>query len=72
MTAIVQITPEIGPGTGVGAVAYHLEQEWQRRGVAVSRFTLDEAAGKVDEDGLAEILRRVDDKLLERVLRPRA
>jgi UDP-glucose:(heptosyl)LPS alpha-1,3-glucosyltransferase len=45
MTTIVQITPEIGPGTGVGAVAYHLEQEWQRRGVDVRRFTLDEAGG---------------------------
>ena len=40
MTTIVQITPEIGPGTGVGAVAHHLEQEWQRLGVDVRRFTL--------------------------------
>ena len=44
MTMIVQITPEIGPGTGVGAVAHHLEQEWQRQGVTVKRFTLGEAA----------------------------
>jgi 8-oxo-dGTP pyrophosphatase MutT (NUDIX family) len=35
-------------------------------------FTPDEAAEKVDEVGLAEILRRVDGKLLENVLRPRA
>lgn len=45
MTTIVQITPEIGPGTGVGAVAHHLEQEWQRLGVDVRRFTLAEAGG---------------------------
>ncbi|MGO4599360.1 glycosyltransferase family 4 protein [Terrabacter sp. 2RAF25] len=45
MTTIVQITPEIGPGTGVGAVAFHLEQEWLRAGVDVRRFTLDEAGG---------------------------
>jgi UDP-glucose:(heptosyl)LPS alpha-1,3-glucosyltransferase len=45
VTTIVQITPEIGPGTGVGAVAYHLEQEWLRLGVDVRRFTLDEAGG---------------------------
>jgi len=45
MTTIVQITPEIGPGTGVGAVAHHLEQEWQRLGVDVRRFTLVEAGG---------------------------
>ena len=36
MTVIVQITPEIGPGTGVGAVAHHLEQEWQRQGITSS------------------------------------
>lgn len=45
MTTIVQITPEIGPGTGVGAVAYHLESEWRRQGVDVRRFTLSEAGG---------------------------
>lgn len=45
MTSIVQITPEIGPGTGVGAVAHHLEQEWRRVGVDVHRFTLVEAGG---------------------------
>jgi UDP-glucose:(heptosyl)LPS alpha-1,3-glucosyltransferase len=45
MTVIVQITPEIGPGTGVGAVAHHLEQEWQQRGIDVRRFTLDDAGG---------------------------
>ena len=45
MTTIVQITPEIGPGTGVGAVAHHLEQEWQQRGLDVRRFTLEDAGG---------------------------
>ncbi|NUO91068.1 MAG: hypothetical protein HOQ18_09650, partial [Dermatophilaceae bacterium] len=45
MTTVVQIAPEIGPGTGVGAVAFHLEQEWRRAGVDVRRFTLDEAGG---------------------------
>lgn len=45
MTRIVQITPEIGPGTGVGAVAHHLEQEWIRLGVDVERFDLTDAGG---------------------------
>jgi UDP-glucose:(heptosyl)LPS alpha-1,3-glucosyltransferase len=45
VTTIVQITPEIGPGTGVGAVAFHLEQEWRRAGIDVRRFTLREAGG---------------------------
>ncbi len=43
MRTIVQIAPDIGPGTGVGAVAFHLEQEWARRGHRVLRFTLDES-----------------------------
>ncbi|MBD8078964.1 glycosyltransferase family 4 protein [Cellulosimicrobium arenosum] len=42
---ILQIVPTIGPGTGVGAVAHHLEAEWQRLGVPTARFTLDDAAG---------------------------
>ncbi|MEW1954968.1 glycosyltransferase family 4 protein [Terrabacter sp. NPDC080008] len=45
MTTVVQITPEIGPGTGVGAVAHHLELEWRRLGVDVRRLTLAEAGG---------------------------
>jgi UDP-glucose:(heptosyl)LPS alpha-1,3-glucosyltransferase len=45
VTAVVQITPEIAPGTGVGAVAHHLEQEWRRAGVDVRRFTLAECGG---------------------------
>ena len=45
MTTVVQITPEIASGTGVGAVAYHLEQEWLRAGVDARRFTLAEAGG---------------------------
>ncbi|PRZ06402.1 UDP-glucose:(heptosyl)LPS alpha-1,3-glucosyltransferase [Isoptericola sp. CG 20/1183] len=42
---ILQIAPTIGPGTGVGAVAHHLEQEWRAAGVDVDRFTLDDAGG---------------------------
>lgn len=42
---IVQIAPHVGPGTGVGAVAYHLEQEWRAAGHEVTRFTLAEARG---------------------------
>ncbi|WP_068397031.1 glycosyltransferase family 4 protein [Kribbia dieselivorans] len=45
MTRILQICPVIGPGTGVGAVAYHLEEEWRRAGHEVERFTLAEAGG---------------------------
>lgn len=43
---IVQIAPEIGPGTGVGAVAHALEREWRALGHDVRRFTLDEAGGR--------------------------
>ncbi len=43
---VVQVAPEIGPGTGVGAVAYHLEGEFQALGVQTSRLTLQEAGGR--------------------------
>ena len=42
---IVQLVPEIRPGSGVEAVAYHLEHEWQRLGVETDRFTLADAGG---------------------------
>lgn len=42
---ILQIAPVIGPGTGVGAVAHHLEQEWRAAGHQVGRFTMDDARG---------------------------
>jgi glycosyltransferase involved in cell wall biosynthesis len=42
---ILQITPEIGAGTGVGAVAHHLEEEWTREGHDVRRFTLADCGG---------------------------
>jgi UDP-glucose:(heptosyl)LPS alpha-1,3-glucosyltransferase len=43
---IVQIAPEIGPGSGVGMVAYALEKEFQAAGAHVERFTLTDARGK--------------------------
>ena len=45
MTVIVQITPEIGAGTGVGGVAAQLEVAWRAQGVEVRRFTMREAGG---------------------------
>ncbi|ANC32710.1 glycosyltransferase family 4 protein [Isoptericola dokdonensis] len=42
---VVQIAPEIGPGTGVGAVAHHLEQELTALGLRTERFTLADAHG---------------------------
>lgn len=45
MRRIVQIAPDIGPGSGVGAVAYNLELEWRRRGIKTERFTMHEAHG---------------------------
>ncbi|MCR6493758.1 glycosyltransferase family 4 protein [Cellulomonas sp. P24] len=42
---ILQIAPVIGPGTGVGAVAHHLESAWEAEGHDVSRFTLEDAHG---------------------------
>lgn len=45
MTRILQIAPEIAPGSGVGGVAHHLEAQWQALGVATDRFTLHEAHG---------------------------
>lgn len=45
MTRVVQIAPEIAPGSGVGGVAHHLESELRRAGVDVERFTLAEAHG---------------------------
>jgi len=46
MTTIVQICPEIGPGSGVGGVAFHLEKEWRSKGVSVERFTLEDVLGR--------------------------
>ena len=45
MTVVLQIAPEIGPGSGVAAVAYQLEQQFQARGITTARFTLAEARG---------------------------
>lgn len=42
---VVQIVPEISTGTGVEAVAFHLEREWQAAGIETVRFTLADAAG---------------------------
>ena len=42
---IVQVVPAVETGSGVEAVAYHLEQEWRNLGVATDRFTLAEAHG---------------------------
>lgn len=42
---IVQIVPEVRPGSGVEAVAYHLEREWRRMGADTVRFTLADAGG---------------------------
>ncbi len=42
---VVQIAPQIGPGTGVGAVAYALEREWTDLGHDVRRFTLADCGG---------------------------
>lgn len=42
---VMQIVPELRTGSGVEAVAYHLEQEWSRLGVETDRFTLADAGG---------------------------
>jgi len=48
MTRIVQIAPQIRPGSGVAGVAYALEQEFAAAGATVERFTLQEAGKRVD------------------------
>jgi len=45
MKTVVQIAPEIAPGTGVGGVAHHLERAWQSAGITTERFTMTEAGG---------------------------
>lgn len=42
---IVQIAPEIAPGSGVAMVAFALEREFVSAGATVERFTLEEARG---------------------------
>lgn len=42
---IVQLAPQIAPGSGVAGVAYALEQEFIAAGVRVERFTMTEARG---------------------------
>jgi UDP-glucose:(heptosyl)LPS alpha-1,3-glucosyltransferase len=43
---IVQIAPEIAPGSGVAMVAFALEREFVAAGVTVERFTLEDARGR--------------------------
>lgn len=50
MTHIVQIAPEIAPGSGVAGVAFALEREFAAKGVLVERFTLAEARGRPSGD----------------------
>lgn len=45
MTRVVQIVPEMAPGSGVEAVAFHLEEAFLAQGVETTRFTLREARG---------------------------
>lgn len=54
---IIQIAPEIGPGSGVGGVAYELERAFQSLGVTTSRFTLADA-GLAASHGSVGRLRR--------------
>lgn len=42
---VVQIAPSIDSGSGVGGVAFHLEEELARQGVTMRRFTMREAYG---------------------------
>lgn len=44
---IVQIAPEIRPGSGVEAVAFHLEEAWTRAGISCERFTLDDSGSRL-------------------------
>ncbi len=46
MTTVVQIAPEVGPGSGVAAVAYHLEVALDRLGVPTARITLADTYGR--------------------------
>ena len=43
---VLQVVPAVHTGSGVEAVAFHLEQEWRALGVETSRFTLGEAHGQ--------------------------
>lgn len=45
MKTIVQISPEFGEGSGVGAVAANLEREWAHLGFTTERFTMTDAKG---------------------------
>jgi UDP-glucose:(heptosyl)LPS alpha-1,3-glucosyltransferase len=60
MTRIVQIVPFIGPGAGVAGVAWNLEQQFRQLGVAVERYTFDDARrGKALKWPRAKLLRRL-------------
>jgi glycosyltransferase involved in cell wall biosynthesis len=49
MTHIVQIAPNISPGSGVAGVAFNLEREFVAAGVTVERFTAAEAGRRGPE-----------------------
>lgn len=59
MTRIVQIAPEIRPGSGVEGVAFELEVQFRAAGVDVERFTLREAWGDWIRLPEGEALRRL-------------
>nr|NLI51556.1 glycosyltransferase family 4 protein [Propionibacterium sp.] len=42
---VLQVVPAVHTGSGVEAVAYHLEREWRALGVPTAQFTLAEAHG---------------------------
>ena len=54
---ILQIAPEIAPGSGVGGVAHHLEESFERAGVTTERFTLADAHGAWLADQLRALRR---------------
>lgn len=44
---ILQVAPQIAPGSGVAGVAHALETAWRRAGVPTARCTLDDAGGRL-------------------------
>ncbi len=57
---IVQIAPEIEPGSGVAGVAYELERQFRAAGVEVERFTLADSGRRAPHGSAGRLTRAVN------------
>lgn len=57
---IVQIAPEIAPGSGVAGVAHELERQFRAAGAQVERFTLADSGRRAPHGSAGRLMRAVN------------